>query len=112
MLSGLGGDDHPGGGGMNPSEAVDELGGAGLLIERCTESNGEFGLEVKMNDGVSATCCSVCLFLIGSRDGATDSTEDMVGDGDGGRTILDCERAFPFDLVPNQYMGNMEKLDC
>jgi hypothetical protein len=55
-LSGLEGDDHPGGGGMIPSGTEDDV---ELEPDPWTWTNGDVGLDVKMNEGNKAICCSL-----------------------------------------------------
>jgi len=69
--------------------------------ERWICTSGEVGLEVAMNDGNKAICCS--------EDGSSreagveasrkaETPDDEEGDGDGGSCILAVDSAFPFDL--------------
>jgi hypothetical protein len=96
ILSGLAGDDQPGGGGMIPRGAEDDF--TFVSVERCTVSSGDVGFEVKMNDGVRAIYCSVYLTLVEPTVGLSESTDDAVREGEGGSVIVDCDSAFPFDL--------------
>jgi hypothetical protein len=69
--------------------------------ERWICTSGEVGLEVAMNDGNKAICCS--------EDGPSreagveagrraETPEELEGDGDGGSCMLAVDSAFPFDL--------------
>lgn len=60
------------------------------------------GLEVKMNEGESAMCCSVPVAENeggGGSERCGRSSDDIDGDGEGGRVMVVCDDAFPFDLI-------------
>lgn len=73
---------------MMPSADVDES-------ERWTWTSGEDGLEVKINDGKRAICCSLWVVYAGRSSSSSDTAE---GEGEGGKVMVDWVDAFPFAL--------------